>query len=504
MLNDLLYKNPERSTLGDYKHSGGAFKYRREHLKNMGETIAKSGLMKQRPVDHAAVMKLLRPLGVFNVSGKMQFAFVESLLGKPVAEALRRDLRRYQDNHWQDVPWGEEPWYKTSGYYWLHSAHLPKEDKNAGQVAFAENTPKLVQDRFTVMKPGRYLQRYFSDVLDEGQIKLWAERYAAQFAPAELKFIEGDDPDGWVRVYRDGPQSCMKGSEAVQVYAHDKSVLRLAYMAKNNVITSRAIVREDTTPKQYVRVYPTNDCIEQTQLREALEAQGYVHGSLKGVLLDAIESDEASDAWVCPYLDSGRDGQTNVELVYQDGKSYLRVGRNGMDGQTQEGYVTDANMVTCDDCNDRVHEDDSHYIESSERYVCNSCCDDHYVAAMGRRYEELVHVDDAVYCETDGQHYREDYADRHDVYQCAVSDNWYKIDDLASTSRGYVYVDLTVNLDVEDSDGNSCAHMDDVVETHDGRVIHKDDAVLRTVYFHKDDEIENDQTPNDATNTQAA
>jgi hypothetical protein len=58
-----------------------------------------------------------------------------------------------------------------------------------------------------------------------------------------------------------------------------------------------------------------------------------------------------------------------------------------------------------------------------------------------------------------------------------------------------VHTDRAVQLDVEDSDGNSYAVADDTVTTHDGRVIHEDDAVMRTVYFHKDDDIQNDQTP---------
>jgi hypothetical protein len=66
---------------------------------------------------------------------------------------------------------------------------------------------------------------------------------------------------------------------------------------------------------------------------------------------------------------------------------------------------------------------------------------------------------------------------------------------MVETSRGMVETSRAVELAVEDSDGNSWAAESDTVTTHDGRVIHEDDAVMRTVYFHKDDDIENDQTP---------
>ena len=66
---------------------------------------------------------------------------------------------------------------------------------------------------------------------------------------------------------------------------------------------------------------------------------------------------------------------------------------------------------------------------------------------------------------------------------------------MVTTSRGMVFTDEAVELAVEDSDGNSWAVESDTVTTHDGRVIHKDVAVAKTVWFHEDDDIDNEIAP---------
>ena len=424
------------------------------------------------------------------------------LLSEQTRDANGRDVNRFASGHWSRAPWANEQWFLCSPAATLHSLHIPREERNKGLVAFADTTAKLHNDRFTVMRPGRYLTQYFKDKLSEEEIKHWAAQYTALFEPAALAFIEGNDPEGWERVYADGPQSCMKGADSVRVYAHEKSVLRLAYQTQGEEIVSRCIVREDK--KEYIRVYPSNDCPANTSLTAALEALGYTHGNLRGVLLRAIETNYGN-AYVCPYLDSG-DGAFSpcVELTYKDGKEYLVVGSHGMDAQMTSGQTED-NRRDCDDCGDRVDEEDSYYIDHGDRTVCHSCYEDNYCSAVGRSgYEITVHNDEVIHCESDDCYYVERYANDNDVYQCEHDANWYRLDDLVMTSRGLIHTDYCVELDIPDSDCNSCAHEDDVVTTHDGRTIHKDDAVLRTVYFHKDDDIENDQTPNDVTNTTAA
>ena len=511
MRRHLNYVEPIRSPIGHFLQREYDLKQNRADARWLGLEIAKCGVMKHKPVIPLAVIEMvteiygrsslereLRSYGPTMFDGLMK-----SLLGEGIANAIERDETRFANGHWENVAWANERWFKDSPLRLLHSLHLPKEEANLGMVAFAESPAKLVADRFTVMKPGRYLARFFSDRIDEATIKKWADKVAAAALPLEpLQFVEHDDRAGWVRVYRDGCYSCMKGNEAVVVYAHDKSVLRLAYIVRGDQIVARAIVREDTEPKQYIRAYPNTDCEENQKLHTAMEVAlagaGYVHGNLKGVLLDSIEYEGDSDKFVCPYLDSGNSSSyTSLTVVHLDSGQYLRVGKAGMQGQTQDGFVTEENTVECDDCNATMNEDESRYIESCERTVCESCREYNYTSAIGRRgYEDWYSNDDCIYCETDGSHYLEEYANDNEVYQCEKSGDWFTLDDLVSLGDdGYVQQKYAVELDVERSDGTTHALKDDVVLTHDGRTIHCDDAVLKTVYFHTDDDIQNDQTP---------
>jgi hypothetical protein len=197
--------------------------------------------------------------------------------------------------------------------------------------------------------------------------------------------------------------------------------------------------------------------------------------------------------YICPYLDSG-DGDTPcLEVTYVHGKEYLRVGRDGMDGQTQNGYVSDYdnNCRDCDDCGERCPEDDMTFLESGDRMVCECCVNDNYVMAYGRRRgrQDLVRTDDTELVQVGGEWYVTEYAGNHDIYQCDVTDEWMHVDDMVMTKRGYISGNEAVELAVPDSEGNDWAYAPDTVETHDGRTIHEDDAVEVEVSYtcHKDD-----------------
>ena len=492
----MRYVAPERTPLGYWKHgsrwNGVDLGERRQVCKAVGAALAKTGVMRMKPLVPLAVVQAVMDIDLMpNKRGEL---FV-SLLGD-TGDAIVRDTERLATEYWKDVPWCDEPWFTKSPYYYLHSTHQPREPQNAGNVAFAESPQKLVLDRFTVMKPGRYLSRFFPINLSEGDVKLWAERYAALFVPAVVQFVSGSDKHGWQHIYNVGPQSCMKGDSAVQIYAHDKSVLRLAYIKDGDTVVSRCIVRDDI--KEYIRVYPSSDGPAHTALREALEARGYTHGTLDGVLLDAVSYEGDSDKYVCPYLDSGggRGNYTCLGSVYRDGKEYLQVGSDGMDGQTQNGYVTAVPSMTCDDCDEGMDEDDATYIDRYERHVCQDCVDNNYERAIGRRgVENYYRTEDCICCKTNDEWYVEEYASDNGVYQCEMNGEWYKEEDMVTTSRGMVFTEEAVELAVEDSDGNNWAVESDTVTTHDGRVIHKDVAVAKTVWFHEDDDIDNEIAP---------
>jgi hypothetical protein len=398
-------------------------------------------------------------------------------------QARNERVTQQCDQGWQPVPWAREPWFFDSPYEYTHMAHMSL--KVPGNIAFADSPQKLIADQFTSMKPGRYLTKYFGDVLTEDQIRVWSERCAAMLLDQEqgLKFIESNDPVGWMKVYSNGPGSCMTGEPAVQIYAHPESVLRLAYLEFSDGIKARAIVREDR--KEYVRIYPSSGDPNYTRMRQLLAEAGYTHGNLNGCKLAKVRT---GNTYFMPYIDCGIDG---TQQVTDRGEHFVVTHRGKYDATNTSGLLETG--VECPCCGTDGHdEDDMTYIESEEQSVCPNCLDDEYVRAIGRNgYADYYHRDssDVIYCESDEEYYVERWAGDHDVIQCEVSGSYYKLDDMCSTSRGYVHGDDCVSLDVPDSEGNDYAYKRDAVKTTDGRTIHKDDAVtvLVEVVHHKDD-----------------
>ena len=413
-----------------------------------------------------------------------------------MGEVLRRERYKFDQNEWDSVPWAGMVWWDTSPYKYLHGVHM--STTNPGNIAYAENQTKREAGRYTSTKAGRYLTRFFGDKLDEKQIKLWAEKCAASVIPLTVSYIESNNPEGWVEVYKDGPDSCMSGesSECVGVYAHDKSVLRLAYVERSGEgILGRCIVREDTAPKQYIRVYPNTDGASSqkinTGLTSLLEDAGYVPGNLHGVLLKATRTGPYDESYMMPYLDYGSSSRGCMCVTLTDDGQYFKVTRDGTDAQSTSGCIDLTPRATCNDCDDSVDEDDTTHVEYNDALVCESCLSNNYVHAYGRRGNQMwARTDDCVENLSDGEFYINEYAQANDVYQCDVSGNWYHSCDMVNTSRGMVHTDDAIALDKEDPDGNDyAARKRDTVETYDGRTIHMDSAEDRDgKQCHEDDE----------------
>ena len=465
----------------------------------LGRALAKSGVMRHKPLIPAAVIDVA--CGNKFWRDTMNFV-IDALFGADVLNMLNRDIHKLSPNDsgaptWKRVPWHNEDWFKYSKYRYLHSLHMSTTKEQEGCVAFAESLDKMKIERYTVMKAGRYLTRFFPELGDK-EVKLWTEKLAASLRPAELKFVEHDDKSGWEEVYANGPDSCMSGDSAdcIRVYAHEKSVLRLAYLIHGDDIKGRTIVREDK--KEYIRCYPNTSSNDDTgwhnAMREAIEAAGYTHGNLNGVLLDVLES---SDGWVMPYIDRGSCGGQSVQLRSVNGRSYFRVGEEGISATETCGYITEENQVCCDCCGESHDEDDMNYIDHYEHSVCNYCEREHYVTAIGRRGHECVVLqDDAVFCSSDDEYYVSDYASDNDVYECAESGDYYKLDDMVNTPSGSVALAYATELDIKcelHGEEFTYAADSDVIETVYDKKVFKGDAVKVdidgiTYWIHEDDD----------------
>jgi len=389
---------------------------------------------------------------------------------------------------WNSIGINNEQSQNISYLFWLHRVHVSL--MNPLQIAHYPTLKHLRDGREVVTKLGKYLTTFKDFIgITETEIKDAVEKYNAIVASRtgwEVKYIESTDADGFVRIYSNClAGSCMKGMDAVRVYAHDKSVIRLAYIQSlAGEILARCIVREDL--KQYIRIYPDpNGSTEGKYLQQYLKANGYTHGNLDGCLLQMIEHDDEDDIFVAPYIDAGVDGNGSSgsaqsgELVDIDNRTYIEINTHGdlsltmTNGWTDD--VEDEDMSECDDCGDMEHNDDMSYTTHGD-YVCRHCCENNYSYAwINNNTQDYVHNDHVIWANDDAFHEDCDLS-AHDIYACEESGDYYHIDDLVMTSRGFIHVDFTDYIDHEDTDGNNHAHEDDVHELSDGTTCHTDDA----------------------------
>jgi hypothetical protein len=423
--------------------------------------------------------------------------------------AYRRDRDRFDSGHWMRVGWEQSDWFHESGFRIIHSLHVPREPKHAGMIAFAESEAKLGQDRFTVMKPGRYLQKYFGDKLDPKQIKQLADKYVGEHTVGELKWAK--EQEEMIRAINLGPSdSCMSsgfhdGDEQwFRGHIHPAAVyaagdIHVAYMENGNKeIIARAVC--NINDKTAARIYG-----DERLLLPALEAEGYTQeaGALVGCRLLKIQNQSGrGHDWIMPYVDAGIGSGGGHLYVNDDGKCWCLDddddGASTYEGYEGKGTFSGENNASCPGCGGRVDENDLIYVECQDESLCQSCIEHSYVwgiVGTRRHSEGYMHVDDAVLCRSNETYYAFNVADQHDILLCEIRDEYYYIDDLAPTSRGLIHIDEASPLDEPDDEENHFAHPDDTVETHDGRMIHKDNSVERNgKIYHEDDEDEDEAT----------
>ena len=355
----------------------------------------------------------------------------------------------------------------------LHNIHLSTEDIN--QIAYYPTLKHMREGREVRTKLGRYLTKYQQALsLSESDIKNMAEKHSANMRSRggwTVDFIAHNDAQGWLTVY-ESPDvtSCMQNEDAVRIYAHERSVLRLAHVKAGDKIIARCIVREDDGAKGWLRVYPDpNGYAEGRYLLDYLKTNGYENQTnLDGALLQYIES---GSNIVCPYLDYGNNGSQSVGVVMRDGVRYLEAGGSDYNATETNGYAQ-TNTTSCDICGDDVHEEEISHIEHDNNYVCEHCRDRHYTWAYGRRYEDYFPSDECI--EVNGEWYWAETIDNHNIGRCDYSDDYCHTDELVETYDGVYHQDYVVSVD-RHTDWEY-VFQNKVHTLSDGTTCHEDDA----------------------------
>lgn len=332
-----------------------------------------------------------------------------------------REAARFGRGLYLAVPWAAYPKPDIALEHYCHMAI--KGD--IGLIAYTKSVEAGCQDRQTRVRPGKYLQEYYSHV-DKAQRDKWIAECQATDTPLQLV----TSPDDIEKVYANGPESCMAGPMhgdksrywgwdkrvAPPVRAYGDSDFGVVYTGSLDKPSGRAVVR--LAAKTYTRIYGDVD-----RLALLLEREGYTLGSIHGARLRAIRD---GDGYLAPYVDgvstesaSGhphRDGQTreNVSGKLSPCGQFIELGGYGFGrlsvtetyGHTAhsdpEADVTDDDTHDCHHCGDTCPSDEDY---------CSSCRDAHWTCDAcgdeGFNRDESYGLEYATLCEScyDDQHH---------------------------------------------------------------------------------------------------
>ncbi|MHC4093516.1 MAG: hypothetical protein ACYSVY_25130, partial [Planctomycetota bacterium] len=203
-----------------------------------------------------------------------------------------RERSKFRSNEYKDVPWHAEGWAIGSMPDLDHFAHVSTADPS--KLAYTASEKHGEADRQTRMKPGKYLKKYFGDVLDAKEIQRWAGAFAGENENIEVGFAT--DPDDIVEVYENGPRSCMSSQDAVRVYGAGD--LAIAYLGPQDDATARALCWP--AKQVFGRIYGDG-----ARLGQALMAMGYSEAGRTGFNGARLLLEREGSGYVCPYIDYG-------------------------------------------------------------------------------------------------------------------------------------------------------------------------------------------------------
>lgn len=323
----------------------------------------------------------------------------------------------------------------------LLALEYPHKSKDGLMIAYYPNEEKAIKGIATITKIGKYLKRHFPDITDNVIADI-AARFTA-------KVVITDNIQETIENLPNGPGSCMSDTpdnyhNGIHPYECYDPVFGWSFVARYDAgkYVGRALLNNGI----FVRTF-------------ALSSHGTgAHGGEDTILTAwLIDNGYAKKrGWPCGTKIKKIGNDHNLTVPYIDGENqgldnrgdYLRITDSGeFTCRNTDGSADESNRTSCDDCGDRISEDNSHWLgENIERSVC-SCCIDNYV------YIESVRT----------------HSGRRGGYY--VNPN-----DTITTNDGNVYPD-------------DCYSDFDIVELENGGYVHMDDAVCDSNgdYWHCDD-----------------
>jgi hypothetical protein len=361
-----------------------------------------------------------------------------------------REAGRFADGTYRPLPWVALPWFDGSDAALNHYAH-PSTERD-GYVAFTEDAVKGAADRQTRMLPGRYLTRYFVDVLTGDQIRDLAARFGAECGDGgDVKFATTEDE--FERVYVNGPHSCM-AHPASSFHGHMHPVrvyvagdLQLAYLERDGDITARCLVWPER--KVYGRVYG-----DEERLTYHLENLGYSEGSLDRARVQKVRNRKGS-GFIMPYIDG------SFRVTDEGDEKFFRIDQRGEIECTETNGLTEGGWV-CPRCDEAADSDYSSYVYDRHESWCSDCVDENTFHCEG--YGETYSHDAGPVILHDGTVWSDNYFAGHGA-TCEATDAHYRDDETVILHDGTVW-----SKDHFAEHGRTCAATGDLYRAEEGRV----------------------------------
>ena len=224
-----------------------------------------------------------------------------------------REQVKFKDGTYRPLPWAGRKWWIELKE--VHQDHFPHVSvQKQALIAFTESEEKGSADIQTVIKPGKYFERFFGDKVNDYMIRDLCVVFAAKFEVNEVLFAE--TADEIEEIYVAGPQSCMSktkehyptgGIHPVRAYAAGD--LQVAYIMREGQIKARTVV----WPAK--KIYSPHIYGDKGRMEPMLKKLGYHSGVPIGARLakhrvPAPKGGGGSYSFVLPHVD----GANTVEV----------------------------------------------------------------------------------------------------------------------------------------------------------------------------------------------
>jgi len=346
-----------------------------------------------------------------------------------------------------------------------------QSEVDVAQIAYTRDEAYGEADRQLRTSVSKYLTRHFSNIPSN-----IIRDISARYVNGKFKFVH--TMAEMLDVIINGPSSCMGGKDAD--YFHDTHHPYEAYdpalgwhMAVYQEADGSFSGRALCNAKTYVRTYRASSAsYSQTddRLVQWLQEQGYAKEcGWEGFKLKRIDV-RNNNGFLAPYLDGDFKGLTDDMEIVDSGDSDAVWKCDNTDGTADEVHGR-----SCEDCGDRVAEDDGYWTGRGEDHlVCDHCCDNHYSHVYGRRGGQYyIHDDDVV--RVGSEHYDCNYLSDNNIVQLEDGD-YAHTDDACFVERHseWYLTDSCVYCD----HSSEYELTDECVQLHDNEWAHQDDAFL--------------------------